>query len=136
MARPSSVGNFFKIEVFSVAGLVAVGPHWRSYMAWPRPINQGKRDIDGKKMGQKLSHPSCWAHCWPSLLGMRSAVGRMCVFGWIFQKGYSPTCSYCTCVARAISVVAGRIACRVSIQKITRCSTVVAAAADALMRML
>jgi len=50
----------------------------------------------------------------------------------IFQKGYSPTCRYCTCVARAISVVAGRIACRVSIQKITRCSKVVAAAADAL----
>ena len=121
------------------AGLGAVGPFWWSYMAWPRPINHGKRDIDGKLMGQKL--------CLLELLGplmVLSAGYEVCggkdVRVWvdnkgavqIFQKGYSPTCSYCTCVAKAISVVAGRIGCRISIEKITRCSTVGAVAADAL----
>ena len=28
---------------------------WWSHMAWPRPINHGKRDVDGKVMGQKMS---------------------------------------------------------------------------------
>ena len=42
----------------------------------------------------------------------------------MFKKGLSPTCSYCTCVAKAILVEAGRIACHVSIKKITCCSTV------------
>jgi len=50
----------------------------------------------------------------------------------IFEKGYSPRCDLCTCVARAISVVAGRLACRVAVSKITRCSTVGAVLADAL----
>ena len=120
-------------------GLGAVGPNWWSYMAWPASVNRGKRDAEGRTLTKKLS--------WFEILGpllVLAAAPELCagreIRVWvdnkgavdIYEKGYSPRCDLCTCVARAINVVAGRLACRVAVAKITRCSTVGAVLADTL----
>ena len=120
-------------------GLGGVGLGWWAYLAWPRPINGDKRSADGKRLGGKLSFLELLGPLLVVAAGAQVCGGRdICV--WvdnmgsvqIFKRGYSTTCSYATCVARAISVVAARIGCRVYVEKITRCSTREAEAADAL----
>ena len=120
-------------------GLGGVGKGWWSYLAWPRPINGDKRSVDGKRLGGKLSFLELLGPLLVVTAGGKVCGGRdVCV--WvdnigsvqIYKRGYSTTCSYASCVARAISVVAARIGCRVYVEKITRCSTREAEAADAL----
>lgn len=120
-------------------GLGGVGRGWWSYLAWPRPINGDKRSVDGKRLGGKLSFLELLGPLLVVAAGVKVCGGRdVCI--WvdnigsvqIFKRGYSTTCSYSTCVARAIAVVAARISCRVYVEKITRCSTREAEAADAL----
>ena len=120
-------------------GVGAVGQDWWAYMAWPRPVNDGKRSSDGKRLGRKLSLLELVGPLLVVSAGAELCKGKdVCV--WvdnagsvqIFNKGYSTTCSLCSCVARAIGVVAARIGCRIWVRKITRCSTAQAEAADAI----
>ena len=120
-------------------GLGGVGPNWWAYLAWPRPINGDKRTVEGKRIGGKLSFLELLGPLLVVSAGHDVCAGKdVCI--WvdnigsvqIFQKGYSTTCSFSTCVARAIAVEAARIGCRVYVEKITRCSTEEAEAADAL----
>jgi hypothetical protein len=120
-------------------GLGAVGSDWWSYVAWPRPVNAGKRDHEGKKIGGKLAMLELLGPLLVVSAGVEFCRGRD-VRVWvdnngsvvIYNKGYSPTCSYCSCIARAIDVVASKIGCRLTVAEITRCSTNGARAADAL----
>ena len=120
-------------------GLGAVGPLWWAYLPWPRPINEEKRSSDGKRLGGKLSFLELLGPLLVVAAGHEQCKGKD-VRVWvdnigsvmIFKKGYSVTCSFATCVARAIAVVAAGIGCRMYVEKITRCSTRSAEAADAL----
>ena len=120
-------------------GLGAVGPDWWCYLAWPRPINGEKRSADGKRLGGKLSFLELLGPLLVVAAGKEACQGKdICVWVdnigsvMIYKKGYSATCSYASCVARAINVVAAGLGCRVFVEKITRCSTAEAEAADAL----
>ena len=120
-------------------GMGAMGPSWWAYMAWPRSVNCRKRRSDGVALGRKMALLELLGPLMVVSAGYKVCGGRD-VRVWvdnnssvvIFQKGYSPTCSITTCVARAINVVACRIACRVTVAEITRCSTREAEGADAL----
>ena len=120
-------------------GLGALGPSWWAYMAWPHAVNCRKRSIDGVWLGNKMSLLELLGPLLIVSAGYKACGGRD-IRIWvdnigsvvIFGKGYSPECDYTTCVARAINVVASRIACRVTVAKITRCSNQGAIAADAL----
>lgn len=119
-------------------GLGGVCGQWWFYLPWSRAINVGVDD-KGKKLAEKLS--------FLELLGPLVIVSAGAVFCrgqpvriWvdnigsviIWRKGYSPKCAYTTTVAKAISVVATGICCRVDVVKIRRCSTPGAIMADAL----
>ena len=120
-------------------GVGAVGPSWWAYMAWPRSVNIRKRRLDGVWLGGKMALLELLGPLVVIAAGYRICGGKD-IRIWvdnnssvvIFQKGYSPVCGYSTCVVRAINVVASRIACRVTVAEITRCSTREAVAADAL----
>ena len=120
-------------------GMGALGPSWWAYVAWPRSVNCRKRKRGGVWLGNKLSLLELLGPLLVISAGYRVCGGKD-VRIWvdnigsvvIFEKGYTPWCAYCTCVARAINVIASRIACRVTISKITRCSTREAEGADAL----
>ena len=120
-------------------GLGAVGPGCWAYVPWPRSYHDGKRSVEGRQLGRKLTYLELLG----PLLVLASAPDlclRQDIRVWvdnagavqIFKKGYSVTCSLSTCVARAIHVLATGLACRVFVEKITRCSTPLAEAADAL----
>ena len=50
----------------------------------------------------------------------------------VWRKGYSSFCALCTTIVKAISVVAAGLGCRVTVEKVTRCSNEGAVMADAL----
>ena len=120
-------------------GVGGVGPAWWAYLTWPRSIQCRKRNSEGEDMGGKMAMLELLGPLLVVSAGYEVCGGkdvRVYVDNdssvVIYQKGYSPTCSYSTCVVRAISVVAGRIACRLVVDNITRCSSRGAMAADAL----
>ena len=126
-------------------GLGAWGPSWWAYMAWPRSVNLvrkrkiGEEDHGQVNLGNKLSVLEMLGPLLVVSAGYKICGGKD-IRVWvdnsgtvqIFNHGYSPVCDYCNCVARAIHVVASRIACRITIAEITRCSTREAVGADAL----
>ena len=126
-------------------GLGAWGPSWWAYMAWPRSVNLvrkrkiGEEDHGRVNLGNKLSVLEMLGPLLVVSAGYKICGGKD-IRVWvdnsgtvqIFNHGYSPVCDYCNCVARAIHVVASRIACRITIAEITRCSTWEAVGADAL----
>ena len=110
-----------------------------SFLPWPKAVNAGKRDCEGKSLAKKLS----FLEIMGALLVV-SAAPDVC-FGkpvtvWIdnigavqiWRKGYSATCELSTTVVRATALVASRLKCRLNVKKITRCSNVEAEQADAL----
>ena len=120
-------------------GLGAVGPGCWAFMPWPRSFHDGKRCADGKQLGRKLTFleilgPLLVVACAPRICAGKDVRVWVDNAGavQIYKKGYSPTCFLSTCVAKAIHVVASALGCRVFVEKVTRCSTVGAEAADAL----
>ena len=116
-----------------------MGPDWWCYLAWPGPINGGKQSAYGKRLGGKLSFLELLGPLLVVAAGKKACQGKdICVWVdnigsvMIYKKGYSATCSYASCVATAINVVAAGLGCRVFVEKITRCSTAKAEAADAM----
>ena len=110
-----------------------------SFLPWPRCVNAGKRDNQGKSLAKKLS----FLEIMGALLVV-SAAPEVCwnnpVRVWIdnigavqiWKKGYSSTCELSTTIVRATALVASRLRCRLDIKKITRCSNAPAEQADAL----
>ena len=120
-------------------GCGAVSTSWWLYIPWSRAINAGRPSVDGRKLDRCLSMlelvgplaaicsaPSCFrnsaAQFWVDNAGS--------VFIW--QKGYSMSCTLSTTVVTALATVAAGLGCKVEIRKILRCSTALAGMADAL----
>jgi len=137
------------IEVFTDAaggslnglgrGCGGVSGPWWFHLRWPRKINCGVKHTDGKKLSKKLSalelvgpliSVSCSSQLEPGG-PMRIWVDNAGSVK-IWEKGYSSSCDLCTTIVKAIATVAAGLGCRVSIQKITRCSTKPAVLADLL----
>ena len=120
-------------------GCGGVSGDWWFYLPWSRKINFGVRALDGRKLSKKLSALE--------LVGPLAAVCAARHFGFrmpmriwvdnagsvqIWQKGYSTRCQLCTMLVKAMATVAARLAVRVTVQKITRCSCKPAILADLL----
>ena len=120
-------------------GCGGVSEEWWFYVPWSRKINAGVRAADGKKLSRKMSALE--------LVGPLVAVAaapdrwrRRPIRIWvdnagsvrIWQKGYSTRCGLSTTLVKALAAVAAALGCWVQIEKVTRCSTVGAAMADAL----
>jgi hypothetical protein len=112
------------------------GPFW-FYVPWGRRINCGMRGADGKRFSRKLSALE--------LVGPLicvSAGRELCRLSpvriWvdnagsvsIFKKGYSTTCALCNTLVGAIARVSAALGCRVTIEKIARCSDTSSQLAD------
>jgi hypothetical protein len=120
-------------------GCGGVSGGWWFYIPWPRKINCGVKAVDGKKLSRKLSALELVGP-----LVCVAAAADKCrdqpVRIWvdnsgsvrIWEKGYSSSCDLCSTLVTAIATVAAAIGCRLSIEKITRCSTREAEMADAL----
>jgi hypothetical protein len=120
-------------------GCGGVSGTWWFYVPWARKINCGVRALDGKKLSRKLSALELVG----PLVCVAAAVEKcrdQLVRIWvdnigsvkIWKKGYSSSCDLCSTLVTAIATVAAAIGCRLSIDKITRCSTREAEMADAL----
>ena len=112
---------------------------WWAQVPWARKINCGVRAEDGKKLSRKLSALELVGPLVCVTAGHRWCRGRP-VRIWvdnigsvrIWKKGYSSSCGLSTTLVKAIATVAAGIGCRVTIEKITRCSGTGAVMADAL----
>ena len=120
-------------------GLGMVFSQGWSYLPWPRNVNFGKRDHNGRQLGKKLSFlellgPLLVLCCAPDICRGNTIKVWIDNIGGvkIWQKGYSPTCELCTSVVRAIAFIASHLQCRIDIVKITRCSNRHALMADCL----
>ena len=119
------------------SGAVSMG--WWAQVPWARKINCGVRAEDGKKLSRKLSALELVGPLVCVAAGHRWCRGRP-VRIWvdnigsvrIWKKGYSSSCGLSTTLVKAIATVAAGIGCRVTIEKITRCSGTGAVMADAL----
>jgi hypothetical protein len=120
-------------------GVGAVCGSWWAYIPWPRKINCGVKAADGKKLSRKLSALELVGPLLCVTAGQSFCRNRT-VRVWvdnagsvkIWEKGYSLSCELCTTMVQAIGTVAAGLGCRLVIEKITRCSTVGAELADAL----
>jgi len=118
-------------------GIVA-GEHWL-YLQWPRKINCGVKAADGKKLSRKLSALELIGplaaitagHKWAANAYVRIWVDNAGSVQ-IWKKGYSTHCSIANTAVKALATVAAGIGCRVTIEKIRRCSHPAAKMADAL----
>jgi hypothetical protein len=112
------------------------GPFW-FYVPWGRRINCGMRGADGKRFSRKLSALE--------LVGPLicvSAGRELCRLNpvriWvdnagsvsIFKKGYSTTCDLCNTLVGAIARVSTALGCKITIDKIARCSDTSSQLAD------
>ncbi len=112
------------------------GPFW-FYVPWGRRINCGMQGADGKRFSRKLSALE--------LVGPLiciSAGRELCRLNpvriWvdnagsvsIFKKGYSTTCNLCNTLVGAIARVSAALGCRITIEKIARCSDTSSQLAD------
>jgi hypothetical protein len=106
---------------------------------WGRKINSGSRHKDGRRLSRKLSALElvgpliCIAADFDSCRGRpaRIWVDNSGAVG-IWRKGYSTRCQLCTTLVTAIGRVATAAGCRLTIEKITRCSNTGAELADEL----
>ena len=108
-------------------------------LPWGRVINSGVRALDWRCISCKLSALElvgplvCLAAgfqlCqWQPVRVWMDNSGSIC----IFRKGYSTSCALSLTLASATAVVAASIGCRLTVDKITRCSTAGAILADEL----
>lgn len=120
-------------------GTGGVAPPFWFFAPWGRKINSGMRAADGKRIGRKLSALELVGPLICVSAG-RQYCRRAPVRIWvdnsgsigIWRKGYSTNCQLCTTVVKAIARVAAALGCRVTIDKITRCSVDGAILADEL----
>ncbi len=120
-------------------GCGGVAGNWWFYLPWSRKVNCGVKAADGKKLSKKLSALE--------LVGPLVAVSAAAQFGlgdpmriWvdnfgsvrIWKKGYSSSCALCNTLVKAMATVAAAFGCRVTLEKIRRCSTKPAILADLL----
>ena len=120
-------------------GAGCVSQEWWAYVPWGKKINCGVKAEDGKKLSRKLSALELVGPLICVAAGQdwcRNRPVRIWVdnFGsvQIWQKGYSNCCPLCTTLVKAISTVAAGLGCRVTLEKIRRCSSTGAVLADAL----
>jgi hypothetical protein len=112
---------------------------WWFYVPWAQKINSGVRAQDGKKLGRKLSALElvgpliCLAGGYDLC---RDASVRIRVDNSgsvnIWKKGYSSNCDLCSTLVLATATVAAALGCRLTIEKVTRCSSPGTVMADAL----
>ncbi len=120
-------------------GCGGVSRGWWFYVPWARKINSGVRACDGKKLGRKLSALElvgpliCLAGGYDLC---RDAAVRIWVDNSgsvnIWKKGYSSSCDLCSMLVSATATVAAALGCRLTIEKVTRCSSPGTVMADAL----
>jgi len=117
---------------------VVAGEHWL-YLQWPRKINCGVKAEDGKKLSRKLSALELIGplaaisagHKWAANAFVRIWVDNSGSVQ-IWKKGYSTHCGIANTAVKALATVAAGIGCRVTIEKIRRCTHPAAKMADAL----
>lgn len=108
-------------------------------LPWGRVINSGLRAADGKRISRKLSALELVGPLVCVAAGAQLCRGQP-VRVWvdnsgsisIYKKGYSTSCALSSTLARAMTVVAAGIGCKLTVDKITRCSTQGAVLADEL----
>jgi len=109
------------------------------YVPWAKRINAGAWKVEGIKVGRKLSALELIGPLIAVVAARKSARGgalRIWVDNSgsvaIWQKGYSTSCALASCIVTTIAAVAAALNIKVQLAKITRCSSVGAAMADAL----
>jgi len=108
-------------------------------LPWGRVINSGVRGPDGARYSRKMSALELVGPLVCVAAGADLCRGRP-VRIWvdnygsvaIFKKGYSTSCALSSALASAIAIVCTAIGCRLTIDKITRCSSTGAILADEL----
>ncbi len=121
------------------SGCAAICGPWWAYAPWSWKINNGVRAADGNKLSRKLSALELVGPLICIASGFRWCKG-LPLKVWvdnsgsvsIWRKGYSSHCGLCSTLVKAIATVAAGLGCRVSIEKIRRCSNTGAILADAL----
>ena len=120
-------------------GSGGVSGDWWYYVPWPRKINTGVKAADGKKLSRKLSALELVGPLIAVAAGADRCSGQP-VRVWvdnagsvaIWKKGYSMRCQLCNTLVKAAARVAAAIGCRLTVEKIRRCSAAGASMADAL----
>ena len=119
-------------------GCGGVSGDWWCYVPWQRKINCGVR-YGGRRLGSKLSAlelvaPLICLSSDPTLV--RAQPVRILVDNSgsvkIWLKGYSSRCPLCTTLVSAMAAVAAALGTSVYVEKVARCSSPAASAADAL----
>jgi hypothetical protein len=121
------------------AGCGGVCGSWWFYVPWPRVVNAGGWRIDGKKVGRKLSALELTGPLVAVAAGHKLFAHKHVTI-WvdnagsvaIWKKGYSSTCRLSSTIVTSLHAIAAAIGCTLHLEKIRRCSTPLAAAADAL----
>ena len=114
-------------------------PNWWAYAKWGRSINSGKRDIDGRKLSSKMSALELVPPLVTLCSGSEQIRGKPVTFMVdnsgsvaIFNKGWSSSCMLCNTLVVAMSQISAAIGCNIAMEKVRRCSTIEACAADSL----
>jgi hypothetical protein len=106
---------------------------------WSRKINSGSRQTDGRRLSRKLSALELVGPLIGIAADFNSCRGRPARI-WvdnsgavgIWRKGYSTRCQLCTTLVTAIGRVTAAAGCRLTIEKVARCSNTGAELADEL----
>jgi hypothetical protein len=120
-------------------GTGGIGGSFWFMVPWSNKINSGAKHTDGKRLCRKMSALElvgpliCIAADFNNCRGMpvRVWVDNSGSIG-VWRKGYSTRCQLCTILVKAIGRVATAAECRITIDKITRCSNDGAILADEL----
>ena len=120
-------------------GCGAVTEAWWLYVPWTRAINTGRQTADGRKLDRCLSALELVGPL-AALCARPDAFRGLAAKFWvdnagsvyIWQKGYSMSCSLSSTLVLALATVAAGLGCHVEVAKILRCSTPLAEMADAL----
>jgi hypothetical protein len=120
-------------------GTGGIGGAFWFMVPWGRKINSGAKAADGRRLCRKLSALELVGPLICLAADMNVCRGRP-IRIWvdnagsigIWRKGYSTRCGLCTTLVKAIGLLATAAGCRVTIDKITRCSNDGAILADEL----
>ena len=111
-------------------GCGAVLEEWWTYIPWSERINNGSRTDGGRIIGRKLSAlelvgPLALLSGAPDKVRGKPVMVMVDNAGSveIFRKGYSTSCELSSTLVRAMYEVSVVLECRVSVVKVTRCST-------------
>ena len=120
-------------------GAGAVCSAWWTQVPWGHAINCGRLSVDGRRLDAALSVLELFGPLWALVMAAPLLQGRDVRFWvdnaaavFIWNKGYSTSCSLSAVLVATLAEVASFLGCRVELHKITRCSTPLAAMADAL----